>query len=264
MKIIPLMLFGLLLIHSNLALAKEELVASPINSPVKEAYLKVKLEGFDSISEVLFKPKNGGNELFGEVVKEGNAIIGKFKVSFLKPGTYEYRIKVRTASGKSQQDEAASVAFISFKVDSSLGVADPGENGNKTLAGIDSDNDGVRDDAQRWINETYPNMPSTKQALYQVAKNKQDMILNSKNREHLRQVNAPEVSKSIACFSWVTSGNPKYSTSSLDSVLANTEARVMARLEAESQFGGVSTPDEVVQTKWIDLKKFCKFPASQE
>jgi hypothetical protein len=258
------MLFSLTLLESNLAQAKDKLVATPINSPVKETYLKVRLQGFDSISEVLFKPKSGGSEVSGLVVKEANTFFGKFKGSYLKPGRYEYRVKIRTASGKSQQDEAASVAFISFEIDPSLGVADPGENGNKTLVGIDSDNDGVRDDAQRWINETYPNMPSTKLALYQVAKNTQDMILNSKNREHLRQVNAPEVSKSIACFSWVTSGNPKYSTSSLDSVLANTEGRVQARLEAESHFGGISTPKEVSETDWDDLKKFCKFPASQE
>lgn len=264
MRVFSLMVFSLILFQSNLSQAKDKLTATPINSPVKETYLRVKLEGFDPILEVLFKPKNGGSEASGDVVKEGNAFIGKFRASFLRPGKYEYRVKIRTSSGKSQQDEATSVAFINFEIDPSLGVADPGENGNKTLVGIDSDNDGVRDDAQRWINETYPNRPSTKRALYQVAKNTQDMILNSKSREHLRQVNAPEVSKSIACFSWVTSGNPKYSTSSLDSVLANTEGRVQARLEAESHFGGISTPKEVSETDWDDLKKFCKFPASQE
>jgi hypothetical protein len=34
---------------------------------------------------------------------------------------------------------------------------DPGEAGKVTLAGIDSDNDGVRDDIQRYIALTYPN-----------------------------------------------------------------------------------------------------------
>ena len=33
---------------------------------------------------------------------------------------------------------------------------DPGEAGKKTIAGIDSDNDGVRDDVQRWIHFNFP------------------------------------------------------------------------------------------------------------
>jgi hypothetical protein len=32
---------------------------------------------------------------------------------------------------------------------------DPGEAGKQTLEGIDSDNDGVHDDVQRWIVLTY-------------------------------------------------------------------------------------------------------------
>lgn len=183
MRFLSLMIFNLILSQSNLALAKEELVAIPTNSPVKETYLKVKLEGFDAISEVLFKPKNGGSEVAGEVTKEGTAIIGKFKVSFLKPGKYEYRVKTRSASGNSQQNEAASVAFINFEIDSSLGVADPGEAGIKTLGGIDSDNNGVRDDVQRWINESFNSNANMKKALNQIAKSDQSQILNSNNEE---------------------------------------------------------------------------------
>lgn len=183
MRFFSLMLFSLILFQSNLALAKEELVATPINSPVKETYLKVKLEGFDLISEVLFKPKNGGTEVSGEVIKEGNAFIGKFKVSFLNPGKYEYRVKVRIGSGNSGQNDAASVAFINFALDPSLEVADPEENGKKTLAGIDSDNNGVRDDVQRWINESFNSNANMKKALGQISKSEQSKIINSNNEE---------------------------------------------------------------------------------
>jgi hypothetical protein len=257
------MVFGLILFQSNLSQAKDKLIATPMNSPVKETYLKVKLEGFASVSEVLFKPKNGGSEVSGDVIKEGNAFIGKFKGSFLKPGKYEYRVKIITASGKSRQDEAASVAFINFEIDSSLGVADPGEAGKKTLAGIDSDNDGVRDDVQRWVNENYSNKPSTKNALFQQSKNTQDMLLNSNNREHLRSVNAPEVSRSIACLAWIRRDYMD-ATKALDKEIVNTEARVKSRLEAESQFGGLSRPEDVVNATPDEEKKFCKFSPSKE
>jgi hypothetical protein len=204
------MVFGLILFQSNPSQAKEKLVATPINSPVKETYLKVKLEGFSSISEVLFKPKNGGSETAGEVVKEGSAYIGKFKASFLSPGKYEYRVKIRTASGGSQQNEAASVAFINFEIDSSLGVADPGEAGKKTLAGIDSDNDGVRDDVQRWINEEYPmsTSPSTHQALKQGAKTMQAIVLNSENRAAAIQAQIKDL-EAASCLWWIKGADTK-------------------------------------------------------
>jgi len=47
---------------------------------------------------------------------------------------------------------------------------DPGAAGKLTLSGIDSDNDGVRDDVQRWIVMTYPNSQKTRAALTQRTK----------------------------------------------------------------------------------------------
>jgi hypothetical protein len=63
----------------------------------------------------------------------------------------------------------ASVAFkgvlqrllsnvINVTVDPFKLPPDPGEAGNQTLEGIDSDGDGVRDDVQRYIAWTYPNI----------------------------------------------------------------------------------------------------------
>ncbi len=48
---------------------------------------------------------------------------------------------------------------------------DPGEAGKTTLQGIDSDNDGVRDDVQRFIKSSYPNSLPQRRAATQFAKN---------------------------------------------------------------------------------------------
>lgn len=45
----------------------------------------------------------------------------------------------------------------------------PGEEGNKTLLGIDSDNDGVRDDVEIWINERFSNTPTLDLYNYRMA-----------------------------------------------------------------------------------------------
>ena len=47
---------------------------------------------------------------------------------------------------------------------------DPGSAGELTLLGIDSDNDGVRDDVQRYIEFTYPNSQRVRLALREIAK----------------------------------------------------------------------------------------------
>jgi len=54
---------------------------------------------------------------------------------------------------------------------------DPGEAGKATLAGIDSDNDGVRDDIEIAIYKRYPNDSLKRDALIQGAKALQDAIL---------------------------------------------------------------------------------------
>lgn len=56
---------------------------------------------------------------------------------------------------------------------------DPGPGGMTTLAGVDSDGDGVRDDVQRYIALTYPNSAQTRAALTQITKAVQSLILNS-------------------------------------------------------------------------------------
>lgn len=251
-------------IFSSTAFAKDKLVASPVNSPVKETFLKVKLEGFDSISGVLFKPKNGSTEVAGEVVKEGTSYIGKLKASALKPGSYEYRVKVQTLSGISAKDEAASTAFINFVVDSSLEVSDPGEECKKTLAGIDSDNDGVRDDIQRWINENFSSRESFKQGLKQYAKYKQLEILNVDNKaksiEYTHKTfEATECNLSIAGYDETIKVNKE-----LIAKYYNTEARVKATNKADSNFHGQGESKKVLALKVNERIKLCEFEATKE
>ncbi|MBI3534371.1 MAG: hypothetical protein HY072_02640, partial [Deltaproteobacteria bacterium] len=49
-------------------------------------------------------------------------------------------------------------------------VPDPEKNGKKTIEGIDSDHDGLRDDVQRWIYARYPKDEKKRKALRQLAK----------------------------------------------------------------------------------------------
>jgi len=71
-----------------------------------------------------------------------------------------------------------AIPFVHAADHSSL-PPDPGEAGKATLAGIDSDGDGVRDDVQRWIATTYPNSEKIRAALRQLAQDYQRFILGN-------------------------------------------------------------------------------------
>lgn len=60
---------------------------------------------------------------------------------------------------------------------------DPGEAGKQTLAGIDSDNDGVRDDVQRYIGVTYYQNPSAVDVLRRYAVVDLGMIVSPLDRD---------------------------------------------------------------------------------
>ena len=253
------------LLFSISLLAKDKLTATPTNSPVKETYVKVKLEGFTTIAEVFFKPKNGPTEFPGEVAKEGTSFIGKFKGSTLKPGTYEYRVKIRTASGKSEQDEAASTVFFTFVIDASLEVADPGEAGMKTLAGIDADNSKIRDDAQRWINEKYPmaTFPSTNKALKQISKYAQLGVLNATNKAESIRFTQLE-GEASGCLKWIRKKDTTRGEKNLRAIFFNTKDRIKANMQGDLNFNGQGPSSKKESTPYERYNELCEFSATKE
>jgi hypothetical protein len=112
---------------------------------------------------------------------------------------------------------------------------DPGEAGKATLAGIDSDNDGVRDDIQRYIALTYPSSEKTRAGLTQLAVANQDLIMNS---------NAPEATllnivsrrhRAQACMNYVGGGptNTLALQRDLRAQILNTKQRSLAFVNAD-------------------------------
>jgi hypothetical protein len=238
LKVLSILLFSAITLSSFKAHAKLE--AQVINSPVKETYLKVKIDGVDSVSSVYFKPKNGGQEVTGQVDQENGQTIAKLKTSELKPGQYEYRIKVRSQAGNSDQSRAASVEIIVFSIDSSLEVSDPGEEGRKTLLGIDSDNDGLRDDIQRYLNEKYSDKSNMKLALEQYAKTYKDVFSTLENK--IANIEATNRTlDSIECLMGII--NPEQASISgneLKRRITNTKNRLLADKKADLNYSGQS------------------------
>lgn len=230
------------------------LSATVLNNPVKESHLKVRIEGVDDISAVFFSPKHEGIEIEGDLKVEKGTVIAEFSVSHLKPAKYEYRIRTRSKTGKSHASEAASVAFVRFTIDASLQVANPGEEGTKTLLGIDTDNDGVRDDLQRYLNENYGDKYNTLMALRQYAKASQKVFrtLSNKN-ENIKamkeELNALECLMAIEQPDIASQIRKNFTRNIL-----NTQERMYSEKKADLNFHGQG--GELVK----DALSLCEFP----
>ena len=128
---------------------------------------------------------------------------------------------------------------------------DPGEAGKATLEGIDSDNDGVRDDVQRWIAISYPNSQKTREALRQQAIALQKFLVDSAD-PNLSFGNAISNNDAVTCLAYIRDDFYNISDELL-AVFLNTAQRSRAYLQADAHLSGRGFRSQ------SDRKKSCSF-----
>ena len=113
---------------------------------------------------------------------------------------------------------------------------DPGEAGRATLEGIDSDEDGLRDDVQRWIALTYEDEP-TRQALTQTARAVLTGLQVSTDREaSIDQLVA--MTRGIECTVATRGDAARTALDGLREAMVDTEARARAYVALDAHGGG--------------------------
>lgn len=118
---------------------------------------------------------------------------------------------------------------------------DPGEAGKQTLEGIDSDNDGVRDDIQRWIVVNYLDSEKRRAALRQYVKIDQFFLVDADDKA-LSRMHAEERQRASICAYYVFDfEDAVIAKDKIRAQLLNTEERSRAYLKADSQLGGTSS-----------------------
>ena len=103
---------------------------------------------------------------------------------------------------------------------------DPGVVGETTLAGMDTDKDGVRDDLEREVVRLYPNNAKARASMYEIAKQYQLILLNSTSPNLVRDSNAYILAWS-RCLQ-VATGDSGATAIDLEAQAVNTEARAQA------------------------------------
>lgn len=165
--------------HHVFKLKKDEVEVEAINSPVKESDAKFKVtvpKGMvlETAKYQIFEKAKKKRKR--KMPKSLDAILTKlddlhyeikFNVDQLPPGEHSVKLTLKDKKGKHCKVwfRRNQVEFVKFEIDPSLEVADPGEAGKETLLGIDSDNDGLRDDMQRWLNSEYSDDPVIKDVM---------------------------------------------------------------------------------------------------
>lgn len=137
---------------------------------------------------------------------------------------------------------------------------DPGEAGKETLLGIDSDKDGVRDDIQRYIYITYPNEEKVRLALFQIARNYQELLPNSADPE-ISHENVKKLYCSRDCLAHIKGIRTAIRiTNAMKAEILNTKKRSLAYLQFNNSLAGKTTS----LPEYEDLIKCCPFSVDDE
>ncbi|MDO9183960.1 MAG: hypothetical protein Q7U04_16205, partial [Bacteriovorax sp.] len=109
---------------------------------------------------------------------------------------------------------------------------------DKAVAGVDSDGDGIRDDIQRWINETYSSRPKVKMAMREIAMGKQLDLLSVGNKEQSVIAGKKMLDNYHCLYSIVGLDAGAKLGRELESKLLNTKDRLYSDIKADANFSG--------------------------
>ncbi len=136
---------------------------------------------------------------------------------------------------------------------------DPGEAGKTTLAGIDSDSDGVRDDIQRYIVFSTPTSEKARSSLMQFARGAQSFLLSGVNGTSPSDAFTYSSSGRYCLYFIVGFHESIPVRDALVAELLNTRPRTAAYVIASNALGG-TVLGSVGQSAW---KAHCSFNPDQ-
>jgi hypothetical protein len=118
---------------------------------------------------------------------------------------------------------------------------DPADSGKLTIQGVDSDNDGIRDDVERRISAYYPNNPTARAYSYIMAGYYQQIIENPLNKQ-LQLSLIQNLGQVENCLELVLPGEPDAGAGLLRPWVLDTYERSYAYIEAQKLISGEVLP----------------------
>ncbi len=201
------------------------------------------------ITHILKATHESGSEINLEFVENFSSFqLDKF-------GSWSVEYKIRDIFGFISKPKIINLEVIRTQIDGDLIPPIPNKEINdSTIAGIDSDNDGVRDDVELWINNKFENSEKQRKAFKEIAKvravalevssDKLASIEQSRRLEEAlvcayAQVKADELDTSLFYRAFKEQ----------KAVFLNTKNRILANIKYNDHLHGVGTSERVIAAK---------------
>jgi hypothetical protein len=142
----------------------------------------------------------------------------------------------------------STVATSTTTVPTTATTTIPQYQDNGTVAGVDADNDGVRDDVQQYIASVRPNEARKREALMQYARTLQTAYTKVTTEAEAVNVES-QIQKAVSCIVFMNEVTGKNNPArAINNLMHNTPERLKAQLKYEKFLDGkvftVSSPGE--------------------
>jgi hypothetical protein len=221
---------GIVVINTPTLVTATVSIPDPTLNPSHVTLLRVAPDGTSSVVASMVDNGQNGDKKPGDRV-----FTAQFTLNETSPKTFAFQV---SAVFRGQNKTLSAVQQFAALAPTTLPVVlppDPGEAGKTTLAGIDSDGDGVRDDVERSIIFSAPESARHREALKQQAIAIQRSILSQTYDQSYQSFIARM--RAIDCLSFVG----KLADNQWKGILAlmlNTKARLQANELSKSQVNG--------------------------
>lgn len=239
------------------------LIVVPLNTPVVEASVIFELTPLKDIKfdEVSVRVQSKSNPQMAEIKRNYPVERDLLKYLLRLPtrefsvDSYKMTVLTDTSDRKWWQIWKPLQPFLMGRAEFEVQIAKiivdgdpqpphPGEAGKKTLQGIDSDNDGLRDDVEIWINESYQDK-NLREIIKKQAKIEIQMMLAYDNKAEVRRL-AEMLQLAVICLSSRSPNNSGlFNLRRIDVAINDTPERIRASFKAEAQLAGTDLSDEV-------------------
>lgn len=167
-------------------------------------------------------------------------------LSFSSCDRIDFELHKMSKEIREEEAHLASVADGTRIIDGDPEPKWPGSEGEKTLEGIDADNDGLRDDVEIWINETIKER-NERMAIKQYARDQIKFMMgyNKSKEEVIKLHNQRMNSNECFNFFWFLSNDPlkeedHWYSQIVNSKIFNTKERLERHTEVSDILGSFS------------------------
>lgn len=234
------------------------------NSPIIEKNLILQLESDINFTSLTIdfhiqRSNNKKNILKNRLqnISLNKTALIQLDVSSIDPGFYNLFIKIKNNKSKLVNLKLKQKEHLAFYISEKLEVQSPDKiQNNKTLLGIDKDNNGIRDDVQRLIDEQRDLSTNAKLALKQIAFNYQ-MAFANLNDKNLLTTASKEQTKGYLCLTeYLELQRARQITKLITNQILNSKERLEANQKMQSNFNGQAV--EIPKNK-DEILSLCSF-----